>query len=323
MGALDDWLARGAGFDCEYGGGLSNHLPMALLALQQLGADDDRLHAWASNYVVRLAPAPAAQPWPAGDAWASRLGEREAWPAYRALFREWLDAEAAGEVLAQVLPVLMRGVGAAAFHGLIRTACAVRLARRAELADALAYWACRWLPLSSGGDDAATPGDEPDPARLLPRLGVPTGRHGLIFEAMDAAARLPGFDTTVARLAIDADTVPRLARLAADVMARSGGNFVVMHLITSAHAMTELLGFVDDPLDAVRHYARAYAAAAAASGARPAPTRPGTAPPWHELQARALASADDHAAKRVWSCRELERLHGGTGWRAAAAAVAG
>lgn len=322
MSAMDHWLARGAAFDCEYDGGLSNHLPMTLLAMQQLGADDDRLHAWASNYVARLEPAPAAQPWPAGDAWASRLGEREAWPAYRTLFREWLDAEDAGEVLAPVLPVLMRGVGAAAFHGLIRTACAVRLARRAELADALAYWACRWLPLGESPPAESPPeGTEADPARLLPRLRVPAGRYPLIWQAMAAAAAEPGFDDVLAALRIDAQTLPRLARLAADVMARSGGNFVVMHLITSAHAMTQLLGFVDNPLAAVRYYARAYAAAAAASGARPAPSPPGAAPSWRTLQARAVASADDHDAKRVWSCLELERTLGGRCWRAAAAAM--
>jgi hypothetical protein len=320
MSALDTWLARGAGHDCEYGGGLSNHLPMALLALQRLGADDARIDTWASNYVARLGPAPPAEPWPAGDAWTSRLGERAAWPMYRSLFLDWLKAEYAGEVLAQVLPRLFQGVGAAAFHGLIRTAYAVRSAQRQELADALAYWACRWLPL--GGEAHARIDDaQSDPARLLPRLRVPAAEHGLIWQAMAAAAAEPGFDTVVARLRVDEQTLRRLATLAAEAMVMSGGNFVVLHLITSAHAMSELLGFVDEPAPALRAYWRAYAAAAATSGARPRRGAAGRVPPWSVLARGAVASDDDHRIKGVWSCRELERTLGGRCWRAAAAMV--
>jgi len=136
---LDD----GVRFDAEYQGGLSNHLPMALLALQRLGAGPERLREFAATYQARLRPAPAAEPWPPGDAWAARLGQSQAWAPYRDLFTQWLDHEPAAAVLRQALPVLMPGCGAAAFHGLIRTAAAVQAAHRRELADALAYWACR------------------------------------------------------------------------------------------------------------------------------------------------------------------------------------
>jgi len=321
MSALQDWLARGAGFDCEYGGGLSNHLPMVLWALHRLGADEARIDSFARGYSTRLAPAPATQRWPAGDPWQARLGDRAAWPAYRSLFVDWLKAEFAGDVLAQVLPVLMQGVGAAAFHGVIRTAYAVQSAHRQELADALAYWACRWLPL---GPCEAPAGTEPDPARLLPALAVPKEEHDLIFQAMTAAAQLPGFDATVARLAIDERTLTRLATLAAEVHAASGGNFVVLHLLTSAHAVRELLPFVDGPeaqRAAVADYWRAYAAAAAASGARPRPEP--ALRPWPDIVAHAIASDDDHVIKLVHSAQEQHRLLGGPAWQAAASAVMG
>jgi hypothetical protein len=325
MTALDDWLARGAGFDCEYAGGLSNHLPMLLVAWQKLGADDDTLATLAERYAARLQPAPAAMAWPAGDAWTARLGQAEAWPAYRSLFVEWLKAEYAGEVLAQVLPVLMRGIGAAAFHGPIRTAYAVRSAHRQELADALAYWASRWLPLGGGGATrSAVRPDESDPARLLPQLRVPRRRHGPIWQAMADAASQPGFDALVGRLAIDEATLPRLAGLAATVMVGSGGNFVVLHLLTSAHAMGELLPFLDDEparLAAIGHWWRAYAAAAGASQAHPRPEAVRRQASWEELSRRALASGDDHLPKLVWSCRELERTLGAGPWRAAASAA--
>jgi hypothetical protein len=103
-------LTQAARFDCEYGRGLANHLPMALASLARLGADDARLAAFEAEYVKRLRGAPAARPWPVGSAWRAPLGRRAAWPAYRSLFAEWIAHEGASDVLAQVLPWLWSGV---------------------------------------------------------------------------------------------------------------------------------------------------------------------------------------------------------------------
>jgi len=307
-------LDQGAAFDAEYGADLSNHRPMALLALRRLGAGDARLAAFAAAYEGRLRPAPPVQPWPAGDAWRSRLGDPAAWPAYRDLFAQWLDAEAAGDVLAQALPVLMAGCGAAAFHGLIRTAYAVQAAHRQELVDALAYWACRWLDLG----EAPAGGTEADPAAMLRRLPVPRGpvAGGLIFQRMQVVAAQPGFAAAVARLRVDGATLPRLARGAAELYAASG-NFTLLHLVTSAHALRVLLPFVEDAEAALRAYGLAFAAAWAASGAVPRPPAP--LPPWPRIVARAVASDDDHVIKLVDSCREQQAALGGAVWRQAAA----
>ncbi len=315
MTGLVDLLNAGAAFDAEYGKGLSNHRPMALLALQRLGAGDARLVAFAAQYERKLRPAPPAQAWPAGDSWRSRLGQLDAWPAYRDLFAQWLLHEGAGDVLAQTLPALMAGCGAAAFHGLIRTACAVQAAHRQELADALAYWACRWLDL---GDDVSANATETDPAAVLRQLPVPRRElpGDLIFQRMQAVAAQRGFGAAASRLRIDGDTLPRLARGAAELYAASG-NFTVLHLVTSAHALRVLLPFIDDEAEAaVRSYWRAFAAAWAASGAAPLPRSPSL--PWKQIVARALASDDDHVIKLVDSCREQHAALGGDVWQRAA-----
>ena len=306
MKDLIELIDDGAAFDAEYAGGLSNHRPMALLALARLGASETRLNDFAQAYSVRLQPAPQDQPWPAGDAWAPRLGQRDAWPAYRDLFLHWLITETAGDVLRQVLPTLMRGCGGAAFHGLIRTAYAVAAAHRRELADALAYWACRWLDL--GGDAATARVDEPE--TLLRGLQVVYSPADLIFQRMQAAALTPHFRATEAQLHVHAGTLPRLAALAAQAYAASG-NFTALHLVTSAHAMRVLLPFVDEPLTALRGYWCAYAAAVCVSG-----LHAGVAPPprpWAELMAAAMASDDEHVIKLVDSCQAEHAAYGGAG----------
>jgi Questin oxidase-like len=311
-------LDAGAGHDAEYRGGLSNHGPMALLALHSLGADEARLAAWASTYQRRLQPAPEAAAWPVGDAWTSYLGQRAAWPAYRDLFAQWLEHEGAGDVLGQVLPVLMRGCGAAAFHGLIRTAYAVQAAHRGELADALAYWACRWLDLGPEAAVAAPLLD--DPAAALRKLPVPVGPlpGELIFQAMQAVAGQPGFSAAVGALRVDDGTLVRLATGAAELYAASG-NFTVLHLLTSAHALRVLLPFIEEPQPALRHYWRAWAAGWAASGAVALPPAP--LQPWSRIVSHALSSDDEHAIKLVFSCREQEAALGGRVWRQAASRV--
>ena len=310
---LDD----GQRLDAEYRGALSSHLPMALIALQRLGAGDARLAAFAATYAQRLHTAPSPVPWPAGEPWAAHLGDPQAWPAYRGLFREWFAHEGAERLLWQVLPVLMRGAGAAAFHGLLRTAYAVTADHAGELTDGLAYWACRWFTCGA----PAGAGRSDDPAALLARLVLAVPERGLIAERMALAAKQPAFARAADALRIDGidaqHTLPRLAQLAAERYA-IGGDFAVLHLVTSTHAMRVLLPWLDDDdhAAALAHYWRAYAAAWATASRRRLPPAPLRA--WPEIVAIACASDDDHLIKLVDSCREHEAADGGALWRGAA-----
>jgi hypothetical protein len=322
-------LDAGAAHDAEYGGGLSNHRPMALLALARLGADAPRLRAFDATYSARLQPTPAHTPWPAGDAWAAHLGRRDAWPLYRDLFLNWLHSEDAGDVLRQVLPLLVQGCGGAAFHGLIRTAYAVQAAHRQELADALAYWACRWLPLG----DTHFEGRSDDAQALLRQLPVVPSDERLIFQRMQAAAAQPRCQQVVQQLRVGPGTLQQLAQLAAVAYAGSG-NFTALHLLTSAHALRVLQPWLvvssDDPADgdagvwpkpALRAYWCAFAAAVCVAGLQVAPPVPLRS--WAVLQAQACASDDDHVIKLVDSCREQQRAYGGKVWRQAASRALG
>jgi len=316
--ALKTLLDAEGGFDVEYGGGLANHRAMTLQALARMGADAARLQAWAASYERQLRPAPAYQPWPAGDAWFAALGQRDAWPIYRDLFAQWLDNEAAGDVLQQVLPRLLLGVAGAAFHGVIRTAHAVAAAHRAELADALAYWATRWTPLGADSPDA-TPSTR-DPEAVLRQLARVPVDSPMLMPGLRAAAAVPGFDALAASLATDAGTVPALARLAAKAYAASG-NFSVLHLLTSALAVQDLLPFVDPDdetaLAAARAaYWRAFMATVAAAQIELLP--PVAARPWPALRAGAIGHADEHVIKLVDAAVQWQARDPAGPWAAAA-----
>ena len=313
----DDTLAAlltdAARFAPEYADGLSNHLPMTLVALHRLGADTAQMASWNERYAHRLQPAPALDTWPPGDPWPDRLGQVTTWPLYRSLFQQWVDYEGARETLAQTLPGLMPGCGAAAFHGPIRVAYAARSGHPGELADALAYWACRFLPL---GALPAEPGTQVDPEPLLKALRAGRSKQALIFQRMQDAARDARLHAQVAQLAIDEHTLERLARLSAKAYALSG-NFTALHLVTGCHAMRVLSAFLDDGHDvALRWFWQAWAAAVVAAGmtASAAPRLL----PWDAIVSAALAQDDEHVIKLVDSCRELERAYAGDDWRLAA-----
>jgi broad specificity phosphatase PhoE len=319
---LRERLQAARRFDAEYASGLSSHLPMALTALARLGADDERLRSFEAAYARRLQAAPPAEPWPAGDAWKQRLGDPRAWPAYRSLFASWIEAESAADVLGQVLPGLMQGVAAAAFHGPIRVAYAISANHAAELGDALAYWACRWFACGERRVVALSPARDPLPALDAMRsIRIPD--KPLIALAMAAVAAHPDFLPLASRLAADGrTTLPRLAHLAAERFVAQGG-FTTLHLVTSAHAMRVLLPWLDasDRATALADYVQAFAAGwATLPGSAAAPIE-GAPLPWPELIARAIESNNDHVIKLVDSCRELERSEGGAVWAQAATRV--
>ena len=321
-------LDQGARHDAVYDQHLSNHRPMALVALHGLGATPQRMVAFTEAYDVRLQPALPPVPWPDGQHWTTRLGQPQAWPVYRSWFKAALAQRGRQATLSGSLPTLMQGCGGAAFHGLIRSACAWHAGHDGELADALAYWACCFMPLGSALADTAASADSADsdiPAllhELRAAAGSAPSEARLIADRMLHSARGAGFAASVERLAIDAGTLRRLSALAADLYA-STGNFTVLHLVTSGHAMRLLLPTLADPLPALRHYWVAYAAGVLASGIdSAAPAAAATAAPapgWPRIIERAIASNDEHTIKMVWSCHEEMAASGNPGYHLAAA----
>ena len=318
---LVELLTAGSAHAPEDADGLTNHLPMALLALHHLGAGPERLAAFAQGYAPRLQPAPPQQPWSPGDPWPDRLGRPEAWSGYRALFTEWIAQEGATDMLGQVLPHLMPGVGAAGFHGLIRTASAVRCGHLGELAGGLAYWASRHLRLGALHNPLAGTARAPateDPVALLRELPAGRSRQRLISDQLLDVARDGRVNRVAARLMVDGHTLERLARTAAFAYAHTG-NFTALHLVTGTHALRVLTRFLDEPLVAWAWHWQAFAHAVVAARLQPAGEV--ALRPWKAIIARALDHDDEHVIKLVEACQEEERAYarrGETLWRQAA-----
>lgn len=143
-----------------------SHAPMACEALAAQGCED-RLARWVRHFAGQLAPAPSPVDPPAGWAsgWADALGNGRRLPVWIGFFERSIADDGWPAVVRLWVPRLMPGLASALFHGVIRTAHAVRAldavgtpARRGELARALGSWASWYRagatprPLEASGD---------------------------------------------------------------------------------------------------------------------------------------------------------------------------
>ena len=109
---------------------LSDHLPMAIAALAEMGASPQRIAGWARAYAARY---PCIAP-------ASERDARRAW-------HDRIVAIGMRGALAEAIAQAGDGIGAAAFHAVIRAAYALERNDDDELACALESWEREYLAL--------------------------------------------------------------------------------------------------------------------------------------------------------------------------------
>ena len=292
---------------------------MALLSLTALGSSEQHLRELGEDHLARWAPFPPSGRAVDARGWREQRGNDEALFGLRAMFREEIRRRGVAATLRAYLPDLLPGLGAHAFHPIIRTGYGVRFDEPEEVAIGLAYWAVTYLPLGPLAD----PGPARDPQVSLAAVrGTPAltaeGRAAAGLERpggmnivgnMRWASGLPGF-APAAALRVGAGSLAAIARAVRQLYLGSGDNFTALHAVTGTHGYRMIEPFVD-PADrpAGRRYLwQAVVAAYVSIGAPALVVRPATKlPSWNEVAARAAASSDDHQIKLTDVAREEAR----------------
>ncbi len=322
MSILANLLAESEAYDPEYGGGLCNHLPMALIALDQMGATPGQLNEYRRTHVSWLEKLPERAAAPTG-AWPFRKADHAGFVDLQADFRQRIARQGWEAVLRATLPDLAPGLSAAAFHGLIRTAMGVTSQHDGEIAAGLAYWAAHWqrLGVALGAPSESAPSN--DPLLLLERVRDdarfafdPKKAPGLIDDALLAIGGLSGFGEVIGWLDVERCSIADIAR-AGGVLYGATGNFTALHTVTATQAVAVLLPYVEEPNVLLPWLWQGLIAAYIGIG-RPALADADTlaawrareTPAWPELMRSALAQDDEHAVKLCYAALSLGRTTG-------------
>ncbi|HEY6537794.1 MAG TPA: hypothetical protein VI138_01990 [Candidatus Dormibacteraeota bacterium] len=319
---LDESLECFAGTGPQFHGGLSNHGPMVVEALVQLGEPAAAL-PWAVRYRERLDEAPAATGRIDRSGWREALGDQRRTTDWVSLFAAELSEESYVTTAQRWLPRLLPGLRTGGTHGPIRTFHALRALQRAEtaprldeLARALAYWAASYRTLP--GDPRPVGGADLEDAALgLSRTAPAEDAPGLISEAMLTVAGRPRFGAMVSSLRPDSDVPLAFSRLT-EVGARAylanadHAPIGLVHAVTAPAAVRGMLWLLPE---ADQHMAFAYAwqaVAALLAGQAPAGLAPcerlGASAGVPAVVEQAVASGDAHAIKLTEACLREDAL---------------
>lgn len=300
-------LEESHAYSAFYRGSFANHLPMALVALDHMGASDAQIARFAERYTQAH-----LEPLAADSDFASQVRTLESDIACHG--REHMLRESLGK--------LASGVGSGAFHGAIRTAYAMESQSDRELAHALAYWFAAFTPI----DSSSAPGSPEAAQDLFARVSAgvagkrPAG--GGIAARMAAAARDPQFSAWCRGIPQDAD-VEGIAPALIGLYARTG-DFTVLHAVTGCHAVRLLAPFAPDRPALARAFWVAVIAAYAGCGAPwgDENATPAPATPWADILRAAVQCEDEHDVKLTYSCWREWQHRGGEVYRHVAAATA-
>ena len=270
---IDEMLDLLSFASTEQVNGNANHGPMASEALFALGREEAVL-PWVEGYRGRLTnrPSPSLPISPAD--WQDSLGKRDRLGDWVEFFDHELELSPWLEVVRKWVPRLAPAVMAAATHGLIRTAHAVRSLSAAEtpqrtdeLAQGLGYWAARYYALP-GTPSAANAGHTPRSAldRVERLHGPEFDGAGPIVEQIKGMEDHPEFAQSIDLL----DTSGDISRFISDITETFAGIYLAsdknliafVHTVTAPSALRMLAPYLDDA-DARRAARYAWQACAA------------------------------------------------------------
>ena len=302
-------LDQGLEFHPLYGDRLANHLPMALIALDGLGADTVQLEKFYLHYSPRLKPLGEAGPQSALlEDVDTQLGQRSSFWAYLDYFQANISAKGYRQVLSQTLPILMPGVAASAFHALIRLAYAVEAEHETEMAYALAYWATEFQSF-----DVSQKVVNESLTDIMKRLSPHTQQYdfapGIIVDRLTEVEvllkkqNLPLQPTEL--------KLGQITEFCLNAYARKK-DFTLLHTVTSCHAFRLLLPFIKDEQPALRYLWQGIVLAYMSTGLSFDDTHvdiPEVGLSWDEITHKACGASNDHVIKLIYTSSQQNKYY--------------
>jgi hypothetical protein len=301
---LNQLLIEARKFGCEYENGLSNHLPMALIALDRIGADQMKLTEFYSEYCQILEIPDQDNIRITHETWSRYLGQFKYNLAYREFFLKELSEKGIPKALEFYLPHLIPGVSGGAFHPLIRLAYALEVDSSWEVAESLTAWCMAYQELAELSEKV--PSSVPPQAQFdllseYVRESPVLIEGDTVFGYFKSASNSKAFkDFEFSGIA--KTSLPEVADIAIKLYLSTNDSFTALHCVTATHAIRVVSKFYKDPI-AVRYLWQAICAAYVAIKCVPIQgiKSPDVLPSWEKIFSRVRGHKNDHVIKFVYS----------------------
>lgn len=295
-------LIQGHRFAPLYGDRLANHLPMGLIALDKLGATATDLTRFFEKESAKLEPIDSVHAYRKDQVTADEFRELAS-QCHQDLVRDGV-----GQVLRSWLPQLAPGIGASAFHALIRLAYAIESENKMEIAFALAYWKIEFLELNLPAERVPH-----SPMEIAQRLIEPTKVYltdeGIIVDKMKRIAGCPGLaEERIQPVTLSLDALAHFALIAYS----RKDDFTLLHLLTATHAFRQLLPYFVERDLALRYFWQAVLVAFLTTDhSAKLDMQPGQEEfTWRQAKSLAVASPDVHTIKLTYSASCESQVYG-------------
>lgn len=296
--------------------GTTNHCPMALIALAQMGADEARLRQFLAMWEQKYAlPAPALGTPVARANWQAAKGDYGQFEALQACFESWIKDDGVDAVLVEVFSGMPFAPATGAFHGLIRLGYGLEAGHTGEMAAGLAYMVCGHLPVSGAETGAASVASAAQGLASLSQALAGCEFSGTpITGKLRGVAADPRFIAALPKVPATQAIFEEIAHLAIGAYWQTN-DFTVLHMVTATHAARTVFAHLppDQVLQLMPLLWNAVCAAYVSVGAPAliplaeleAQAVPDAAPQedWPRVFQAAIAANNDHVIKMTYTCQ--------------------
>lgn len=313
MNTLKKLLQQGQQFAPVYPspnstGEFANHVPMALTALQQLGASDERITAYFEQVSQRLVVMQQSAVIITIDNFRQHLGKIDTYAAYLNFFQQQLDKIGRDKLINKYLPKFSKAIASHLFHPMIRIAYGLHSHDDQEIVAGFAYFAAVYKEL---GQQQTTQAEFSTALEAM--TAIQDKFSNIQFDKDERNFKLRKlendnkFISIINGVLINPNSLDEIAKLNASLY-RQDPTIIPLHFVTSCHALRSLLPFLDqqDQLLLTQYYWYAIAVYFVILGCErfdlQASTDNKAKLSWNEIKQRAIASNNEHVIKFVHTC---------------------
>lgn len=296
-------IEEGYSYSVSYANGLSNHLPMALIALDRMNAEEGDLQHFLDNYIKRLEPLPENTNFKKIVSIEEHLGNQTYFSAYLDFFKDEISSKGTLQVVEESIPLLIKSPSPCAFHCLIRTSYAISSGISHEIAMALAYWASEFITFKT-----KIIIEKKDNLGELENLSLKFHNHN--FAPGNISVRMMEVDNLLSEskghITFPKYSLSSIAEVVLNLYAQTE-NFTLLHAVTATHAFRTLLPYINDKDMALQYLWQGIVLAFLSTGI-PLPSLSSVYEDpqitWEEIFRKAVKSMDVHTIKLVYTSWE-------------------